>query len=68
MAGRRVYAPIVFTGGVALVSGMKGALESALGQSVVVAPDPQMTGALGAALLAAEDFGISWGSYMRKLL
>jgi len=59
MAGRRVNAPIVFTGGVALVSGMKGALESALGQSVVVAPDPQMTGALGAALLAADDFGIS---------
>jgi (R)-2-hydroxyacyl-CoA dehydratese activating ATPase len=54
MAGRKVDGPVVFTGGVALVSGMKEALESALGQPVVPAPDPQMTGALGAALLAAE--------------
>jgi predicted CoA-substrate-specific enzyme activase len=54
MAGRNVDVPIVFTGGVALVSGMKKALESALGKPVALAPDPQMTGALGAALLAAE--------------
>jgi len=54
MAGRKVNAPIVFTGGVALVSGMKRALESVLEQPVEVAPDPQMTGALGAALLAAN--------------
>jgi predicted CoA-substrate-specific enzyme activase len=54
MGGRKVNAPIVFTGGVALVSGMKKALESVLGQPVAVAPDPQMSGALGAALLAAN--------------
>jgi predicted CoA-substrate-specific enzyme activase len=54
MAGRKINAPIVFTGGVALVSGMKRALESALQQPVTLAPDPQMTGALGAALLAAN--------------
>jgi (R)-2-hydroxyacyl-CoA dehydratese activating ATPase len=54
MAGRNVDAPVVFTGGVALVSGMKKALESALGKPVELASDPQMTGALGAALLAAE--------------
>lgn len=54
MAGRRAAAPVVFTGGVALVSGMKGALESVLQQPVAIAPDPQMTGALGAALLAAN--------------
>jgi predicted CoA-substrate-specific enzyme activase len=53
MAGRKVTAPVIFTGGVALVSGMKGALESVLEQPVEIAPDPQMTGALGAALLAA---------------
>ncbi len=58
MAGRNVDSPIVFTGGVALVSGMKEALESALGNPVAVAPDPQMTGALGAALLAAEESGV----------
>jgi predicted CoA-substrate-specific enzyme activase len=57
MAGRSVDAPIVFTGGVALVSGMKKALESALGKPVALASDPQMTGALGAALLAAEQDG-----------
>jgi predicted CoA-substrate-specific enzyme activase len=54
LAGRRVDPPVVFTGGVARVSGMRAALESAFGQRVVVAPDPQLTGALGAALLAAE--------------
>jgi (R)-2-hydroxyacyl-CoA dehydratese activating ATPase len=54
LAGRRVDPPVVFTGGVARVSGMRQALESAFGQPVVVAPDPQLTGALGAALLAAE--------------
>jgi len=57
MAGRRARAPVIFTGGVALVSGMKEALEQALGQPVRTAPDPQMTGALGAALLAADRFG-----------
>ncbi len=54
MAGRKVDVPVVFTGGVALVSGMKKALESALEQPVTLAPDPQMSGALGAALLAAN--------------
>jgi predicted CoA-substrate-specific enzyme activase len=54
LAGRRVDPPVVFTGGVARVSGMRAALESALGQPVRVAPHPQFTGALGAALLAAE--------------
>lgn len=54
MAGRRVDEPVVFTGGGALVSGMSQALERALERPVVTASDPQMTGALGAALLAAD--------------
>jgi activator of 2-hydroxyglutaryl-CoA dehydratase len=54
MAGRNVHTPIIFTGGVAMVSGMDKALSAALGQPVATAHDPQMTGALGAALLAAE--------------
>jgi activator of 2-hydroxyglutaryl-CoA dehydratase len=33
---------------------MADALEAALGCPVMTAPHPQMTGALGAALLAAE--------------
>jgi len=48
--------PIVFTGGVAMIEGMDKALESVLGEAVEVCPEPQMTGALGAAILAAERF------------
>ena len=55
LAGRNADLPIIFTGGVALVSGMDTALESALGHSVTVSPDPQMTGALGAAILASDQ-------------
>ncbi len=54
MAGRKVAEPILFTGGVAMVPGMDAALESALGHPVAVAPHPQMTGALGAAILASR--------------
>jgi predicted CoA-substrate-specific enzyme activase len=52
MAGRNVESPIIFTGGVARISGMETALRTALGQPVTISPEPQMTGALGAALLA----------------
>jgi len=55
MAGRSVEPPVIFTGGVALVSGMDAALQRALGQTVTVSPDPQMTGALGAAILASRQ-------------
>lgn len=54
MAGRTSEPPIIFTGGVAMVSGMDAALQAALGQTVTVSPDPQMTGALGAAILASH--------------
>lgn len=56
MAGRSVESPIVFTGGVARISGMETALQAALGRPVAIAPGPQMTGALGAALLARRYF------------
>jgi len=55
MAGRSAETPIIFTGGVAMVSGMAEALQTALGQTVAVSPDPQMTGALGAAILASKQ-------------
>lgn len=55
MTGGELMAPIYFTGGVALVGGMRQALESALGQPLRIAPDPQMTGAIGAAMLAASQ-------------
>lgn len=54
MAGRAVRVPVVFTGGVALVPGMAAALEAALGQPVQIAPQPQTTAALGAAILAGR--------------
>jgi predicted CoA-substrate-specific enzyme activase len=55
MAGRSVDPPVIFTGGVAMISGMDAALQTALGQAVTVSPDPQMTGALGAAILASRQ-------------
>ncbi len=55
MAGRELEEPIVFTGGVALIPGMADFLTAALDRPVAVAPDAQMTGALGAAILAVEQ-------------
>lgn len=54
MAGRRTEQPIVFTGGVALVDGMGKALEKSFGKPVRIVSSPQMTGALGAAIIASE--------------
>jgi predicted CoA-substrate-specific enzyme activase len=55
MAGRNAEPPVIFTGGVAMVSGMADAMQNALGQNVSICPDPQMTGALGAAILASKQ-------------
>jgi len=55
MVGGNVEPPVVFTGGVALIPGMAEALRSVLRQEVTVCPEPQMTGALGAAILAARQ-------------
>jgi (R)-2-hydroxyacyl-CoA dehydratese activating ATPase len=52
MTGRNVTLPIVLTGGVAMVPGMESALHAALGHPLAVAPQPQITCALGAAILA----------------
>lgn len=52
MAGRDVAPPIFFTGGVALISGMKEAFETCLQSPVITCENPQFTGALGAAILA----------------
>jgi predicted CoA-substrate-specific enzyme activase len=49
-----VVPPVAFTGGVALNAGVRRALESVLGVTVAVPPEPQLTGALGAAVLAAQ--------------
>ncbi len=57
LAGRHLAPPVIFTGGVARIPGMSSALESVLDQPVAIAPEPHMTGALGAALLAASQAG-----------
>ena len=54
LAGRFVSPPVYFTGGVALQPGMARALEEVLACPIRVAPQPQFTGALGAAVLAGE--------------
>ena len=53
MIGRRAKEPILLTGGVARVHGMADRLAEAMGCPILIAPDPEYTGALGAALLAA---------------
>jgi predicted CoA-substrate-specific enzyme activase len=58
MAGRKFEQPVVFTGGVAMVEGMDSALATALKCPVQIAPNPQMTGALGAALTAASQIRV----------
>ena len=60
LAGRLVSPPVYFTGGVALQPGMTRALEEVLAYPVRVAPQPQFTGALGAALSAkpADNGGL----------
>lgn len=55
MAGGHLDHPIVFTGGVALVPGMKEAVEQELSQQVQLCPQPQITGALGAAIIASRE-------------
>jgi (R)-2-hydroxyacyl-CoA dehydratese activating ATPase len=54
MAGRGLAEPILFTGGVALVPGMEVALRNVFDRPIHIAPHPQCTCALGAALIAAD--------------
>jgi predicted CoA-substrate-specific enzyme activase len=55
LAGRELAGPVAFSGGVALLPGFAAVLGRALGHPVQVPPDPQFTGALGAALIAAAS-------------
>ncbi len=54
MAGRTILPPVVFTGGVALIPRMAEALASVLKHPVSLSPEPQLTGAVGAAILASR--------------
>ena len=55
MVGRTLDLPVIFTGGVALVSGMSRVLSDVIQQRVTVSLQPQMTAALGAAIIAANE-------------
>lgn len=56
MAGRiGLRDDVVFTGGVARNSGVLKALQEITGRKIRVPSEPQFTGALGAAILAARD-------------
>ena len=59
MSGRSIAEPIIFTGGVARIKGMDAALAEALRREVSVSESPQLTGALGAALLARDRAELS---------
>jgi predicted CoA-substrate-specific enzyme activase len=50
---------VVFTGGVAENIGMKTSLERVLSLKINIPPEPQITGAFGAALIAEEGKGQS---------
>ncbi len=54
-------APAVMTGGVAKNPGARRALEERFGIALLVPREPQLTGALGAALLARDSFRASSG-------
>ena len=54
MIGPNARRPVIFTGGVAMAPGMDRALADSLGTEVQIAENPQMTGALGAAILAGQ--------------
>ena len=60
MAGRSATVPIALTGGVALVPGMAAALGAALGQSLTVAPQPQLTCARAPQFLLGDEWQRAW--------
>jgi (R)-2-hydroxyacyl-CoA dehydratese activating ATPase len=51
----RIRDDIALTGGVALNAGVRAAIEKASGKKLHVPPEPQIIGALGAALIAADS-------------
>jgi activator of 2-hydroxyglutaryl-CoA dehydratase len=47
--------PVAMAGGVAKNKGVVKAIEEELGEALIVPSEPQIVGALGAALLAMDD-------------
>ena len=53
--GKEIAPPVVFQGGVAFNKGIVKAFEEALNTEIIVPPHHEVTGAIGAALLAREE-------------
>lgn len=53
----RLESPVAFTGGVAKDKAMVRALGQELHEMLIIPPDPRLTGALGAAIMAARHLG-----------
>jgi predicted CoA-substrate-specific enzyme activase len=66
-AGRMLLPPVLFQGGVARNPGMVRALEEELGVHLVIPPSPELTGALGAALLARDEITVPASSRPKNL-
>jgi len=58
--------PVVFTGGVARNIGMKKALQDRIGMEILVPENPQVIGALGAAILAKHKHCSNHGSLQKN--
>ena len=54
--GVRVNPPVAMTGGVAMNRAVVKLMGDRLGLPILLPPDPQITGALGAALMARRHF------------
>ncbi|MDO8490961.1 MAG: acyl-CoA dehydratase activase [Dehalococcoidia bacterium] len=60
--------PVVFSGGVAKNIGVRRALEQELGMEITVPAEPQIVGAVGAALIAARQAGAEKAARQRAAL
>jgi len=54
--GKAIKPPVLFFGGVAFNGGMIKAFEEELKQKIIIPPHPEITGAIGSALIAIEEF------------
>jgi len=57
--GKAIKPPILFYGGVALNKGIIRAFKEKLKQEIIIPPHPEITGALGSALIAIEESAIA---------
>lgn len=54
--GKTIKSPVLFHGGVAFNQGIVRAFEEKLNQKIIIPPHPEITGAIGSALITIEEF------------